>query len=242
MTTHQGLPPGRRVRPDEGAGAVPVLWLSDAPAPAGLWARLHAEHPRTGRWPLLLEALPADPAQFRPWGSGELSPDRMSDPGDHDAFDLLSLWWHRHARTTDELVLVPGACPPPALADAWARDFADELLADHPRMRLGLIPAGCGADALTAAGWRGPVKRVKDTAKLSAVLRDWERRFGARLVGAGFADIHLSIAAPPRTPADARRVAAEHFAFCPDSVGTPEDLPDYAERLVDADAWSFWWG
>ncbi|MEU9715603.1 DUF4253 domain-containing protein [Streptomyces sp. NPDC047976] len=48
---------------------------------------------------------------------------------------------------------------------------------------------------------------------------------------------------PPRTLAEALPVAAEHLAFCPDSVwqgsGTVRDYA--AEALVGAAHWSFWW-
>ncbi|MGW3088575.1 hypothetical protein [Streptomyces sp. NPDC001108] len=43
------LPAGRTITSDEGDGDERPLWLADVPATAGLWARVHAEHPRTGR-------------------------------------------------------------------------------------------------------------------------------------------------------------------------------------------------
>jgi hypothetical protein len=98
------------------------------------------------------------------------------------------------------------------------------------------------SDVPTVAGWQGAVNYTNDTAKLSAVLRSWEDRFGVRVVGAGFADLYLSVAAPPTDHAEALQVAAEHFAFCPDNVwqGT-SPLASYAQRLVDAPLWHFWW-
>ncbi|MFD5772781.1 DUF4253 domain-containing protein [Streptomyces fungicidicus] len=56
-----------------------------------------------------------------------------------------------------------------------------------------------------------------------AVVLHWERRFGARIVGVGF---------------------AEHFAFCPDSIWQgrrPHTLAGYAKDLVGVTAWIFWW-
>jgi hypothetical protein len=38
----------------------------------------------------------------------------------------------------------------------------------------------------------------------------------------------------------ARRVAAEHFAFCPD-LADMTTLDDRARSLVDAEVWAFWW-
>lgn len=41
---------------------------------------------------------------------------------------------------------------------------------------------------------------------------------------------------------EAEALAAEHFAFCPDNVTQGcGSLRAYAESLVDAHAWSFWW-
>jgi hypothetical protein len=104
------------------------------------------------------------------------------------------------------------------------------------------VTASRGSDALAVAGWQGAVNYTNDTAELSAVLRSWEDRFGVRVIGAGFAELYLSVAAPPADHAEALRVAAEHFAFCPDNVwqGT-SPLTTYANYLIDAPLWSFWW-
>ncbi|MER8029869.1 DUF4253 domain-containing protein [Streptomyces bauhiniae] len=129
-------------------------------------------------------------------------------------------------------------------ADQLAADYAQVFLAGHPRSRLGLVTAASGAEALTAAGWSGPANYDNDTAKFSAVLSDWEDRFGARVVAVGFSTLHLSVAAPPTTEEDALLVAAEHFAFCPDNVWQgrpPYTLAAYAERLTHVHNWDFWW-
>lgn len=64
------LPPGLMVTCDEGDGDVQPLWLSDGLATAELWMRMHAEHTRSGLWPLLLDSLDPSDSEFRPWGSG----------------------------------------------------------------------------------------------------------------------------------------------------------------------------
>src|SRR5436190_2148497 len=79
-------------------------------------------------------------------------------------------------------------------------------------MRLGLVAADRGSDALSVVGWNGAANYTGDTAELSAVLRTWEDRFGVRVIGVGFAELYLSVAAPPATTAEALAVAAEHFA------------------------------
>jgi hypothetical protein len=109
-------------------------------------------------------------------------------------------------------------------------------------MRLALIAARCGADALTVAGWSGPVNFTNDTAEVSVVLRDWEDRFGVRVVGAtGAAELFLSVATPPASHDQALRIAAEHFAFCPDVIEQGVyPISAYAEQLTGKDSWAFW--
>ncbi|MFD4814508.1 hypothetical protein ACFWNS_38695, partial [Streptomyces sp. NPDC058418] len=82
------VPPGRMITSDEGDGDVQALWLSDGPVSAELWARVHAEHADSGLWPLLLDSRQHGDAVFRPWGSGEIFPERMSSPDLHDPAEL----------------------------------------------------------------------------------------------------------------------------------------------------------
>lgn len=247
---------------DEGDGAVRPLWLSDAPASAELWALLLAQHGTSGLWPLLLDAHDPDDDDFRPWGSGELFPERMASPDAYDPASLLERWWGEYTEADeDDDVLTPDerlgvtassgqawprpvprhepAIPPDELAAQFAQVFTEQ----HPQARLGLVAADCGAHTLTVLGWDGPAN-YDNTAKFAAVIRDWENRFGARVVAVGFDTLHLSVAAPPMNTEDALLTAAEHFAFCPDNVwqGTPPcTLAAYAERIVGMNNWNFWW-
>jgi hypothetical protein len=243
------LPAGRALSSEEDEdGDRPALWLSDGPAPGGLWARLRAEHARSGLWPLLLDALDDHAEDYRPWASGEFAPSEMSSPDEHDPATLLADWWTRyaddpttapHGRRWPGLAPTPGATGDP---DRIADGLADHLLAEHGSMRLGLVTADRGADALTVVGWWGPANHTGDTAEISAVLRGWEDRFGARVVGVGFSTLLLSVAAPPTTPEAALAVAAEHFAFCPDNIWQGvSPLSAYAERLLGDHSWTFWW-
>jgi hypothetical protein len=112
-----------------------------------------------------------------------------------------------------------------------------------PGMLLGLVAVSRSADVPTVMGWQGALNHNPWIAPLSAVLRGWEERFGARVVRVGFNTLDLSVAAPPRTLRHALQVAAEHWAFCPDSVlfQGPGELPAYAEQIRNARVWSFWW-
>ncbi|WP_285508101.1 DUF4253 domain-containing protein [Actinokineospora sp. NBRC 105648] len=256
------LPPGRLVQPEEDNGGRPAFWLSDQPAAAGLWARLRAEHTRSGLWPLLLDALDDEDPEYRPWGNGEVLPGDMSAPAGHEPGALLAGWWAAHTTGDEEddlsaaerlAVTAPFGREWPGLArpltgrtapDLTADDLAEQLLAGHASMRLGLVAAERGADALAVAGWTGPMNHTNDTGEVAAVLRDWENRFGARVVGLGFDTLLLSVSAPPTTEAQALAVAAEHFAFCPDNVWqgeAPQTLSTYAQRLLGDHSWVFWW-
>ncbi|GLY23200.1 DUF4253 domain-containing protein [Micromonospora sp. NBRC 101691] len=240
------LPPGRLVTPED--GGPPPYWLSDGPVEPALWARLRARHPETGLWPLALSGMRSE--ESRPWAEGEVAPGRMSSPDRHDPADLLARWWGEDEQNADFAEVVaplgvrwPGPADPGQPAGTPG-EFADEyvdFLADG-RTRLGLVPAARGADALAVTGWSGPVNFTNDTAEIAAVVRSWEERFGARVVGLGFDTLHLSVAAPPTSPEHALRVAAEHFAFCPDNVrqgsGT---LAAYAEQIRGMNCWAFWW-
>ncbi len=251
------------VTSDEGDGDIQPLWLSDGPATAELWTRMHAEHTRSGLWPLLLDSPDPNDGEFRPWGSGEVFPEQMSSPTSHAPAGLLAQWWKTYTAVDegDDMldadrrlaITAPFGQTWPGLAPGWgtttnpdqlAAEYAQAFLADRPQTRLRLVAAATGAEALAATGWAGPCNYDNDTAKFSAVVRDWEHRFGARVVGIGFDTLHLSVAAPPMNTKGALLVAAEHFAFCPDNVwqgSPPYTLAAYAERIVGMNSWDFWW-
>jgi hypothetical protein len=257
-----GLPPGVLVEPDpdfldqeEWAGH-DFLWVSaerlDDAGP--LWARLFERRAETGLYPLLLDTLQGDPG--RPWHDGELCPTPVGTIDLLTADGVLRRFWDQVAPEPEDdeedLDEADGleSGPWPGLAapgeserdpDATARRFAVSYASAQSRL-LGLVPATRGADTLTIAGWDGPCNHTNHTQEISAVVRSWEDRFGARVVAVGFAELVLSVAAPPETYEHALHVAAEHLAFCPDNiwqgVGT---LEEYAKGLVGADHWSFWW-
>jgi Domain of unknown function (DUF4253) len=108
-------------------------------------------------------------------------------------------------------------------------------------LRLGLVAVRRGADALVATGWTGAVNYFQPVAPLAAVVRSWEDRFGARVVGLGGATALLSVAAPPVTYEHALQVAAEHLICCPDSILGARTLAEYAEQICGETTWSFWW-
>ena len=83
---------------------------------------------------------------------------------------------------------------------------------------------------------------------LSAVLRSWEDRFGARLLQFGpRAKIRLLVSRPPRTKDAALAVAAELWAFgdrtwvTHPSEEQVDSVADIASLIIDQPIWGFWW-
>ncbi|SBT95490.1 protein of unknown function [Streptomyces sp. DI166] len=196
-------------------------------------------------------------------GVREVFPEQMSSPTSHDSAGLLARWWDTYTAVDEDddmlhadtrlAVTAPFGRTWPGLApsresttnpDQLAAELAQAYLVDRPQARLGLVGAASGAEAVAAVGWAGPCNYDNDTAKFSAVVRDWEHRFGARVVAVGFSTLHLSVVAPPANEHDALLVAAEHFAFCPDNIwqgDRPYTLAAYAERITGVHHWDFWW-
>jgi hypothetical protein len=241
---------------DDSGPEYPVLWLSDEPLPdaAQRWERLYVIRTQTGLYPLLLDTLdsPFAGGPGRPWRDGSdlfYQPVAAIDAMDAEA--VLREWWRGgNGDEGDSGSDSPLGRPWPGLAasgeqhidpDRFAGMVAADLDGGKSRL-LGLAPTSRGADALTAVGWSGPANHTNDIRKISTVVRSWEERFGARVVMVGFDTLCLSVAAPPGTREHARAVAIEHYAFCPDNVdqGTG-DFDQYADLLIDADSWWFWW-
>ncbi|MFE7358259.1 DUF4253 domain-containing protein [Streptomyces sp. NPDC057543] len=245
------LPPGSLVDATvDGVWHEPLLWYGDEPASPGTWVGLREAGRPVGLIPVLIDGGRRDQ-----WpDTWDLAPDRTSYPGDHDAEEVLGEYWADCA--PDELDAAedewPGLAPAPSVdgqstPDGLAAEIADECVGPDgwfPGTRAALVPARRSADIPAAIGWSGPVNHEDDVARLCAVLRSWEDRFGIRVVVLGFDTLTVSVGRPPTTLTEARALAAEHFAFCPDNINQnpPYDLDVYAEKMVlNQETWSFWW-
>ncbi|MFD9041941.1 DUF4253 domain-containing protein [Streptomyces bottropensis] len=242
------LPQGRLIDvTDDGPWHEPLLWCAAEPAMPGAWAAVLPARRTVGLLPVLLD-VGGSQGGPEEW---ELMPGETSYPGDHDADEVLAEFWDACAGTEDPdwpgLTEAPAPVRLPADPDTLAAATADALVEDPSRLkdpRLALVPARRSADIPAAIGWTGPVNHENDVARLCAVLRSWEDRFGIRVVALTFDQLVLSVAAPPTTEAEAEAIAAEHFAFCPDNiwqVTTDGTRVSYARTLLGAPLWSFWW-
>lgn len=258
-----GLPLGRLIDETvDGPWHEPLLWHGAYQVASGAWRALGTPAARAGLLPVLMD-LGGGQGGPETW---ELAPGETSYPGDHDPEEVLAEFWEDTSQepwedTSDgtgaDTVLAPfgpdwpGLAPTPASRtadpDTRAAELADSLLDEGSWFkdpRLALVPARRSADIPAAIGWSGPVDHEDDTARLCAVLRSWEDRFGIRVLALTFDRLLLSVAAPPLTPGEAEAVAAEHFAFCPGTLtrGPHRTLRDYAHRELPArPLWSFCW-
>ena len=244
------LPPGILVDATvDGPWHEPLLWYANGLASPGSWAALRDAGRSLGLLPVLIDGGARDQ-----WPEAwDLDPGGTSYPGDHDAEDVLSEVWDAYA--ADELNTEhawPGLAPVPAAEgpdspETLAAEIADMLTADGMTLeyaRFALVPARRSADIPAAIGWSGPLNHENDVARLCAVLRSWEDRFGIRVVALGFDTLTVSVARPPTTEAEALALAAEHFAFCPDNIhqSSLDSLEKYAaDALLGRETWSFWW-
>jgi hypothetical protein len=240
-----------------------VAWATVDPVPGSgrVWAALSRLHPETGLVPVQLDGLGGDPR--RPWDDGEFIV--PADPREADGLDAGAVlrfnWraWVPHPRHDDAEAAGmrapftrewPGLAPAErtALTPAEREHGLDVVLPRirqahmaTPDARIGLVAAGRPADVLLVIGWGGLVNCGESLLELTAVLRSWEDRFGARLIDVGYADLRLFVERPPRTLEAAQRLAAEQAVLGGDCLGGARDIPDIAARLVNAPVWTFWW-
>jgi hypothetical protein len=99
---------------------------------------------------------------------------------------------------------------------------------------LALVPCRRPADVIAAIGFQcGVYSGVQDPAMVSSVLRSWEDRFGATLVGLAEGTVLLAVVSPPADVHPALRIAAEHYALAPaEGAHGPGALAEVASGLL----------
>ncbi|MQY13345.1 hypothetical protein SRB5_34910 [Streptomyces sp. RB5] len=256
------LPEGRLLGPSEqmqrfGASPVPVMWISSRSLPdAGLWwQRLHAMRRDTGLHPVLLlyaddslqprEPMAIDPVQYlrEEWQRDRNQRAEWASGGEEVPVpDGVEPWPDDPGPPFDEW---PGPAPASASGedpDRIAGEVAEALAEGELARYVALVPAERSADIPEAIGWLGMTNHT-GSRQLSAVLRSWEDRFGARVVGMAPAHLYVSVAAPPTSLEQAQLLALEHYLLCPDTIDQNPRFTHagYAEWLIDNPGWSFWW-
>jgi len=251
----QVLPPGRRHFAEWNQQL--VAWVTDRPvAGAGrTWFALSAANEQTGLLPVLLVQAHwiAEPKAGNPPVFGFYSPADVDFMTQMSATSILADAW---SDADDDPYLAAERAPfgaqfpglAPAETSRLPQPRLEQAISALPPAYLGLVPALRPADIPAAVGWSvfgwdfagGPRARALE---IGAVLRSWEKRFGARLLQIGSdAILRVLVERPPRTLEHALRVAAEHLAFadeCNQRAGY--SVSELGAELVDAPIWTFWW-
>jgi predicted DNA-binding WGR domain protein len=240
------LPQGNLSTPEPEGGSrgdSPVIWVSVSPLTGvgHTWARLAAAFPETGIWPVVIDSS---------HGYSGFDDYLMDMPrGRHtEVATILRRNWGSSLEGLDEDEapenVVPFGRQFPGLADRTpgSRPSSIDPIVASLKGHLGLVAVNRPADVLDAVGWMGAVNYDFDPLDMSTVLRSWEVRFDAYLVGLGTDTITLAVGRPPRDLRSAMAIAAEHYAFCSDivdqGIGT---IRAYAPMLVNESVWPFWW-
>jgi hypothetical protein len=223
-------------------GEAPVIWASVAPVAnvGGTWARLAAAFPETGIWPFVIDAS---------FGFHGFDDYLMDVPrGRHtEVIAILRRGWNGSIGDDEDgpdEEMAPFGKQFPGLAEPTPGERprnVDSIVASATG-HLGLVALNRPADVLDAVGWMGAANYDGDPLDMTTVLRSWEVRFDAYVVGMNSDTLTLAVGRPPRDLASATAIAAEHFAFCPDNIQQGAgSIREYASLLVNERLWPFWW-
>jgi Domain of unknown function (DUF4253) len=106
-----------------------------------------------------------------------------------------------------------------------------------PIVTIAYVPAQSSAEIpayLKLGNWNA----VPDADVFVALLRKWQRDYGAELVALTTDAIDVRVARRPATQQEAMKLAREHAKFCPSTEVT---LAERAAELMQLDWWHFWW-
>jgi hypothetical protein len=255
--------PSGRFLPD----GSPTMWQSDGRVddPIGLWEYCDQSAAATGIWPVLSGFSvyqpiypwdPCNPAEIADAGlerelraswealrarQAKGPPSRDFFPDDRMYASVVEEWpqqWPPYDQWPGLAPAVPDSGQDPAEVHRRVLGEAIGLgKSFYVRPHLALVPAERPADipAIMAWGAEAPLEL------LSAMLRSWEDRFGARVVAFEGATLHVSVARPPVTAADASLVAFEHVLLGDDNHRGQLHFADYANYLSGNRHWQFWW-
>jgi len=230
--------------PDGGSrGEGPVIWASERPVDGlgAIWTRLAAAFPETGIWPFIIDHT---------YGFEGFDDYLFDGPrGRHtEVLTILRRGWSGMISEDDDEFVDEETAPFgrqfPGLAAPTPGERPTSL--DHivagATGHLGLASVHRPADILDAVGWAGAANYDADPLDMTTVLRSWEVRFDAYVVGMGTDTLVLGVGRPAPDLDSALAVAAEHYAFCPDNIQQGAgSIREYAALIVGQAVWAFWW-
>lgn len=237
----------------------PSIWVTDdLHSDAGRW--WWALRQVGGLSPLLLDSLDnSEPyGRRRPWDVNEELEDwNPSIPDEHEVGDILAstFWAHDDeegfAHSFAPFQEFPGLAPEQSLVLPASR--LESTILNQPPAWFGLVRADQSSDIPLKAGWfatspvffPGTWGRWDPAGAMTAILRSWERRFGARVFRMGFASLSFLVERPPQTSDEALHVAAELCQVAdefhtPPLRGAVTTVPRIAARILGTTEWRLW--
>jgi hypothetical protein len=245
---------------DETRTLSPSIWATDdlqSDAGRWWWALQGVE----GLSPVLLDSLDNEEpfGRRRPWDVTEDLEDwNPSIPDESEVSDILvSTFWDQDDEEAFENFFAPyqefpGLAPAQSLVVPASQ--LESTIVNQPPAWFGLVRTNHSYEIPIRAGWfatspvffPGTWGRWDPAGAMTAILRSWETRFGARVFRMGFASLSVLVERPPQTSDEALRVAAE-LCQASDEFHTPPlrgavtTVPRIAARIVGAPVWRLWW-
>ncbi len=206
-----------------------------------LWQSAAVAFADTGLWPVLVQR-----GEDRPQFLGPVEPSNRNPEA-----VLRQMWSEGLPETEEELAEMSEAIAPFGPEFPGVGTGGDRR-GDHPfeaAMRamdgfsgVLLVPVTRPADVIAATGWLGAANYSDDPGELTAVLRSWEDRYDAVLVGMSMDQLFFAVRRPPAGRDAALGLAAEQRAFCVDIVDQGfGSIRALAAALDATPVWAFWW-
>ena len=204
-------------------------------AAISVWEKLHARIAKTGYYPVVL----GDGREVQcltTWNKLAASPTDVLDKATKTSPQV----WFKNALekyppstgTQSPFPQEPAqwySIPPKRLGDDPLPEVAIALV---PTRSSWEVPAwlGVGSDGESNGGLRPEIH--------VALLKHWEERFEAHLVGINHDTVEVRVNRPPGDHETALQVAREHYAYASEGIAS---FDVYARLLVGSRIWTFWW-
>ena len=233
-------------------GPPPIHGLTVPGASAiDLWSRLRSAVDQTGHWPILLGGE-NDLERHRnalEWSASEGVEQTIAFGESIDPRQ-----WFKE-RQEDSAEASSGEAEEIELPSDSLDDWPDDQAPSHqfitpfdvlsrkpkPKVYLGLAP--------TRLSWHDPAylrfgawNACPGAEEHVAVMRYWNRRYGADIVAVTGDVIEMAVTRPPSDRQTAMDLAREQYVYCPDIVDQGvESVAALAAVLLNGSTWYFWW-
>lgn len=223
---------------------VKVLTVNGADA-VSAWHKLRDQTSTTGLWPVLVGSsdeldLLAQTVRFN-CKAGDSFKRTLKDASSIDVGNALSKVARAYGVTKRDLAGTAPLPPSPEPKDTFFVPLDLVTLKPLPKVVIALLPIREGWQATAILPW-GNYNDNPGPAVHTAVLHEWNRRFGAEPVSLNGDTIEVYVPHPPTTEPSALALAKEQYEYSPDIVQQGlGNVGRLASAIENAHAWYFWW-